>query len=470
MEEGKEEAQRTRARRPGRKNNNGDESMASVRGSFLDVYIDGEWVKVCATLDETALTLSVPADADHGQGADIRTVRIVKHDGSGLGISIKGGRDNDMPVIISKIFKGMAADETGQLFVGDTIVAVNGESLEDATHDEAVRALKKAGRIVDLHVRFMRDMCAQRENWVERIQWDDASHDRIRSIGLKLAFVTRTTLQIEDIENRMFEIRSPSGRYTLLFRCSNSLEADAWFETVHTCSCALLTQALAQVNLMLGNNPQVRKMGWITEQMLNENGITVWRPMFAALTINDLLFYDSVPMLKSEWASPKVTRPLIATRVVQTTSRTAPVITGLSDVISFTTRTGTQQGVRSHVLRVETHRDLASWIRSIVTCTYEACAKTGQVSCPCVWQDEQCELVLQLDKGLSLISHDGQIRWQYPFETIRATGDDGNRFLWIDFGPPSGEQEIDLLSSPKPVVFILHSFLATKVYRLGLYA
>lgn len=64
----------------------------------------------------------------------------------------------------------------------------------------------------------MRDMCAQRENWVEHIQWDDDSRDRIRSIGLKLAFVTRTTLQIEDIENRMFEIRSPSGRYTLLFR------------------------------------------------------------------------------------------------------------------------------------------------------------------------------------------------------------------------------------------------------------
>ncbi|VDK37983.1 unnamed protein product [Gongylonema pulchrum] len=119
--------------------------------------------------------------------------------------------------------------------------------------------------------------------------------------------------------------------------------------------------------------------------------------------------------------------------------RTAPVITGLSDVISFTTRTGTQQGVRSHVLRVETHRELAAWVKSIVTCTYEACTETGQVSCPCAWQDEQCELVLQLDKGISLIGHDGQIRWQYPFEAIRATGDDGNRFLWIDFGPPSDE-------------------------------
>lgn len=64
----------------------------------------------------------------------------------------------------------------------------------------------------------MRDMCVHRDNWIERIQWDSDSHDRIRSIGLKLAFVTRTALHIEDIENKMFEIRSPSGRYTLLFR------------------------------------------------------------------------------------------------------------------------------------------------------------------------------------------------------------------------------------------------------------
>ena len=51
----------------------------------------------------------------------------------------------------SKIFKGMAADHTGELFVGDTILAVNGESLIDATHDDAVRALKRAGRVVDLY-------------------------------------------------------------------------------------------------------------------------------------------------------------------------------------------------------------------------------------------------------------------------------------------------------------------------------
>ena len=34
-----------------------------------------------------------------------RTVRIVKADTNGLGISIKGGRENKMPILISKIFK-----------------------------------------------------------------------------------------------------------------------------------------------------------------------------------------------------------------------------------------------------------------------------------------------------------------------------------------------------------------------------
>lgn len=96
--------------------------------------------------------------------------------------------------------------------------------------------------------------------------------------------------------------------------------------------------------------------------------------------MNDLLFYESVPVIKQEWANPSITRPLIATRIVHTTSRTFPVIVGLSDVISFTTRTGTQEGIRSHLFRVETHRDLASWIKNIILYTYEACTETGQIS------------------------------------------------------------------------------------------
>uniref|UniRef100_A0A3Q2CLW2 PDZ domain-containing protein n=1 Tax=Cyprinodon variegatus TaxID=28743 RepID=A0A3Q2CLW2_CYPVA len=79
-----------------------------------------------------------------------RCVKVTKQDIGGLGISIKGGKENKMPILISKIFKGLAADQTQALYVGDAILSVNNMNLRDATHDEAVQALKRAGKEVTL--------------------------------------------------------------------------------------------------------------------------------------------------------------------------------------------------------------------------------------------------------------------------------------------------------------------------------
>lgn len=65
-------------------------------------------------------------------------------------ISPTGGKENKMPILISKIFKGLAADQTEALYVGDAILSVNSYDLREATHDEAVQALKKTGKEVIL--------------------------------------------------------------------------------------------------------------------------------------------------------------------------------------------------------------------------------------------------------------------------------------------------------------------------------
>lgn len=44
----------------------------------------------------------------------------------------------------------MPADQTGQLYVGDAILSVNGKDLQHVSHEEAVQILKKAGREVEL--------------------------------------------------------------------------------------------------------------------------------------------------------------------------------------------------------------------------------------------------------------------------------------------------------------------------------
>uniref|UniRef100_UPI00358F004D beta-1-syntrophin-like isoform X1 n=1 Tax=Myxine glutinosa TaxID=7769 RepID=UPI00358F004D len=158
--------------------------MATVRSGLLEVWLRDSWTRVLGTLDEVRLVLSAP-DSDgglsepgfgssgvNGPGSTspssptsldpdgppesmsnkARVVRVSKQDSGGLGISIKGGRENKMPVLISRIFPGLAAERSGGLYVGDAILAVNDVDLREATHDDAVQTLKKSGREVLLKV------------------------------------------------------------------------------------------------------------------------------------------------------------------------------------------------------------------------------------------------------------------------------------------------------------------------------
>lgn len=52
----------------------------------------------------------------------IRRVRVIRQRNSGLGLSIKGGAEHKLPILISRIFKDQAADLTARLFVGDAIL------------------------------------------------------------------------------------------------------------------------------------------------------------------------------------------------------------------------------------------------------------------------------------------------------------------------------------------------------------
>lgn len=106
-----------------------------------------------------------PVNLD-GSSEAVRKVRVVKQESGGLGISIKGGRENRMPILISKIFPGLAADQSRALRVGDAILSVNGNDLREATHDLAVQALKKAGKEVTLEGKLANEsagMCGGRD-------------------------------------------------------------------------------------------------------------------------------------------------------------------------------------------------------------------------------------------------------------------------------------------------------------------
>ncbi|RUS83776.1 hypothetical protein EGW08_008434, partial [Elysia chlorotica] len=90
----------------------------------------------------------------HGLG-DTRTVLVRQEPGEGLGMSITGGKEHGVPILISEIHEGQPAERCGQLYVGDAILSVNGIDLRNAKHGEAVTILSQQQGEISLNVMFV---------------------------------------------------------------------------------------------------------------------------------------------------------------------------------------------------------------------------------------------------------------------------------------------------------------------------
>ncbi|XP_015910895.1 beta-1-syntrophin [Parasteatoda tepidariorum] len=483
---------------------------STSRTGLLEVYTRQQWQKVLVTLEEDCLSISLdesyeisngpsnglsdsePPDIPESIANQKRVVRVVKQDNSGLGISIKGGKENKMPILISKIFKGMAADQTEQLYVGDAIISVNGEDLREATHDEAVRALKRAGKIVDIEVKYLKEVTPyfRKGAALAEVGWEfqqggflpssqlhrKSGRADIRQVPLLLCHLCRN-LTMPDADNRTLEIHSPDRRHSCVLRCPDAAQCSAWFNAIHSAVDAMMSKAVVEAGHLLKDvleRAELRHMGWLSEKIHDDTGVVQWRPVFLAITDRDLLLYDLVPWTKEAWAVPVNSIPLVHTRLVHSSTprRSSGVnVPGITDVTTFTLRLGTRQGIESRVMRVETHRDLAFWARHLVQGAHNAAFAMKEAHFSCLFQGQECVITVHFDNGFIL--QDGRhhsILWQYPFEKLRMSADDGMRLVWLDFGGEDSEKELDLLQSPKPFIFTLHTFLSAKVIRLGLVA
>ncbi|CAH0592731.1 unnamed protein product [Chrysodeixis includens] len=117
--------------------------------------------RLVLTMDAVTVQREAPAPVQPAKDKSVphareRMVQITRQKVGGLGLSIKGGAEHKLPILISKIYKDQAADQTGQLFVGDAVIKVNGEYITACKHDDAVNILRNAGDIVVLTVKHYR--------------------------------------------------------------------------------------------------------------------------------------------------------------------------------------------------------------------------------------------------------------------------------------------------------------------------
>ncbi|KAE9413415.1 hypothetical protein Angca_005413 [Angiostrongylus cantonensis] len=86
---------------------------------------------------------------------ETRKVLLTKEPHEGLGISITGGAEHALPIVISEIQPGQPAHRCGQIFVGDAIMSVNGFDLRNAKHQQAVDILSSQHGDLEMEVVYV---------------------------------------------------------------------------------------------------------------------------------------------------------------------------------------------------------------------------------------------------------------------------------------------------------------------------
>ncbi|XP_015610162.1 whirlin isoform X6 [Cephus cinctus] len=128
----------------------------TVRGPALDPRCRGNhpaWSssgrqQSCSWMDRQGRPASPPPlhPRDSRYAPRTRKVELCIEPGQSLGLMIRGGLEYGLGIYVTGVDKESVADRAG-LLVGDQIIEVNGQSFEEATHDEAVQILKTNKRM-----------------------------------------------------------------------------------------------------------------------------------------------------------------------------------------------------------------------------------------------------------------------------------------------------------------------------------
>ncbi|XP_052739440.1 beta-1-syntrophin [Bicyclus anynana] len=492
-------------------------NATGVRSGLLETLVRGVWYRVHCSLDDDYLSVCLDDGYDatttlngtlnnnnvETPNSDFtevpeaianqkRLVQVVKSDNNGLGISIKGGIENNMPILISKIFKGMAADLTEQLYVGDAILSVNGEDLKDATHEEAVKALKRAGKMVQLEVKYLREVTPyfRKASIISEVGWElqrgymveappsPPSPRRRRAdtryVPLLMACVAKN-LRHHDPEERTIEIYSPDGVHALALRAPCSTSAAGWHRALHAAARraarAALARARPRLRPLLGD---VRYAGWLArrppqDQMVASGGSDSsddaegWQPAFVAITDRELRLYEAAPWSAEAWCAAAESFNLAATRLAWWRR-------GGAGAAALGVRAGTPGGLCVRALRADTPHDLAAVAGALVDGAHHA-VRAQEYTFRCRYRGAGARLALGAagvcvwEAAGSLGRGGARALYRRPLHALRASADDDRAALWLHFADDD-TLELDMEGSPKPAVFILHNLLSARVHSL----
>ncbi|XP_078145690.1 gamma-2-syntrophin [Centroberyx gerrardi] len=476
---------------------------------------------VCLKLTKEVLTIQ-KLDVVCTRGSDShlnhRTVVLRRQAAGGLGLSIKGGAEHKVPVVISKIFKDQVADQTGTLFVGDAMLQVNGINVEHCTHEEVVHLLRTAGDEVTITVRYLREVpsflklplgspgpSSDQSSRVSSPLFDSGLHlngntsnsapsppspsanepkyekrwlDAV-SLPLLMARVSRYKAGTDKLRSNCFEVFAFDGASTNILQFCTAAESTDWLQAISTNINALTLENIKIINKYCSSDDQVVHLGWACESP--EGSVAVRTSAYKFLALRGPAFYifRAPPVSATDWGQAETTYNLYEVLfkvhklwLAEDCWLQARLYLGLehspeqqdSDSLCFSILVGHGQ---SHTFRVELASDLAVWEKSFQRAVFMEVQRIRSKSYMCSSQGNV--LCFTIDFGSGFTCSEGTSKsmlWRYKFSQLKGSSDDGKTRVKLLFKNAENKQiemkELEF-ANLTAVLHCIHSFIAAKV-------
>ncbi|XP_053142017.1 gamma-2-syntrophin isoform X7 [Hemicordylus capensis] len=395
--------------------------------------------------------------SDHS--ANHRTVKLRRQPVGGLGLSIKGGAEHKVPVVISKIFKDQAADQTGMLFIGDAVIQVNGINVEGATHEEVAPSSPSSP---------IANEPKYEKRWLDTL-----------SVPLSMARISRYKAGTNKLRSNAFEVLALDGVSTGILQYFTAQESADWLRALSTNISDLTLQSIKMSNKCCSPSDQVIHMGWVNERFQGADSPQLYKFKFLALKGSSFYIFGTPPVSTLDWVRAEKIYNLceVLFKIHKLWLNDdcwlqANLYLGinqdyeLEDQRPYCFSVVVGHG-KSHYFNVELGSELAIWEKSFQRAIFLEVQRTGAKTYMCSWQGES--LCFTLDFALGFTCFDNKTKnvlWRFKFSQLKGSSDDGKTRVKLLFQNTETKQietkELEF-QDLTAVLNCIHSFIAAKV-------
>ncbi|XP_047666649.1 gamma-1-syntrophin isoform X1 [Tachysurus fulvidraco] len=432
-----------------------------------------------------------------------RTVTIRRQAIGGFGLSIKGGAEHKIPIVISKISKEQKAELSGLLFIGDGILQINGINVRSYRHEEVVQVLRNAGEEVTLTVSFLKRTpaflklllcedctCVPSDqssgtssplcdsglhlnyhpnntdtlscsSWPmsPALRWEKRWVD-LRLIPLLHARLSQYIPGSDICRQNAFQVVAVDGVCSGIIQCPNGEECTDWLQAIASNISALTKHNVKKINRNFPVNQQIIYMGWVEEKEQDSVQDRMYTPKFLALRGSSLFKFSAPPVTTWDWT--RAEQSFTVYEIMSKILKDSELLDKRRQCFSVQMDTG-----EDTVFSVELESDLVLWEKAIQMATFLEVERIQSKTYACI--SESHLMGLTIDFAMGFVCFDAAskvVLWRYKFSQLKGSSDDGKskiKFLFQNTDTKLIEAKELEFSNLFAVLHCIHAFFAAKV-------